>query len=389
MQRRFYDGNRSYLKNLVQCDPEDPFPDHFVRLALLHWFQRKLKVKGPAGAEGFHRATDMIADLATVGHDALRVRKELAYLAREGCVVPEHLRANEIEDCDLIKVSAAGVVHLQLLANPEYLAACAEDTWISDAGLCRRVAERISPGFEAQFSRITTARNATEFVDYLKARSGAALCAPGVFLEEDTTKELRTLREAEAGVAAAEISLPERLFIGGLHSRTTEAELRVALASNKITVKSVTFPQENGQSRGFAFIEPSTKAEVLTALEQDGAIVLRGRRLRINEAHPLEEDHIKRGGRERPIPELSTRVYFGNLPYSCDATDVRSLLSENDLTAIDIFLLMDKKTGRFRGASFVELASLDDAARAIGALNGMEFKGRRLIVRPADRRGNS
>jgi hypothetical protein len=384
MQRRFYDGNRSYLKNIVQCHPEDPLPDHFVRLTILHWFERKLKVKGPAGVEGFHRATDMIADLAAVGHDASRVREELAYLAREGCVMPEHLKADKIEDSDLIKVSAAGVVHLQLLANPEYLAACAEDTWISDGGLCKRVAERISAGFEAHFSRITMARNAAEFVDYLKARWASVLSAPEVFLEETTSKELQILREAEAGVAAAEISLPERLFIGGLHSRTTETELREALASNKITVKSITFPQENGQSRGFAFIEPSTKAEVLAALEQDGGIMLWGRRLRINEAHPLEEDHFKHGGHKRPVPELSTRVYFSNLPYSCDAADVRSLLSENDLTAVDIFLLVDKKTGAFRGGSLVELASLDDAARAIGALNGMEFKGRRLVVRPAD-----
>jgi hypothetical protein len=389
MQRRFYDGNRSYLKNIVQCDPEDPLPDHFVRLAILHWFERKLKFKGPAGVEGFHRASDMIADLAAVGHDAPRVREELSYLAREGCVLPEHLKADKIEDSDLIKVSAAGVVHLQLLANPEYLAACAEDTWISDDGLCKRVAQRISAGFETHFSRITTARNAAEFVDYLKTRWASLLSAPEVFLEEATTKELQILREAEAGVAAAEISLPERLFIGGLHPVTTETELRGALASNNITLKTLTFPQENGRSRGFAFIEPSTKAEVLEALEQDGAIILRGRRLRIDEAHPLEEDHFKRGGRERPLPELSTRVYFANLPYSCDATDVRSLLAENDLTARDIFLLADRKTGASRGSSFVEFASLDDAAKAIGALNGVEFKGRRLIVRPADPRGKS
>ncbi|MGD0236991.1 MAG: RNA-binding protein, partial [Syntrophorhabdales bacterium] len=58
MQRRFYDGNRSHLKNVVQCHPEDPFPDHFVRLSLLHWFERKLRVRGPAGVEGFHRAAD-------------------------------------------------------------------------------------------------------------------------------------------------------------------------------------------------------------------------------------------------------------------------------------------------------------------------------------------
>jgi hypothetical protein len=388
MQRRFYDGNRSYLKNIVQCDTSDPLPDHFVRLAILHWFEHRLKLKGPAGVEGFHRASDMMTDLAAVGHDRLRVKLELAYLAREGCVLPEHLRPDKIDDSDLVKVSAAGVVHLQLLANPEYLAACAEDTWIADFGLCKRIADRIGAGFDSQFSRATTTRNAADFVSYLKASSTTTLCAPEAFLEEGATSELKILREAEAGVAAAELSLPERLFIGGLHPKTTEAELVDALAANGITVKSntVTLPLSDGEGRGFAFVEPSTKAGALAALEHDGAIKLRGRRLRISEAHPLEEEHFKAGGRERPTPELTTRVYLANLPYSCDVNDVRLLLADNDLTAVNIYLLTDKQTGKFRGASFIELASLDDSARAIGALNGVDFKGRKLSIRPADPR---
>jgi RNA recognition motif-containing protein len=386
MQRRFYDGNRSYLKNVVQCHPKDAFPDHFVRLSLLHWFERKLRVKGPAGVEGFHRAAEMIADLAAIGHDASRVREELAYLAREGCVIPEHLRTDKIEEHDLLKISAAGVVHLQLLANPEYLAACAEDTWISDEALCKRIAERIGAGFERQFSLITTARNAGEFVEYLKVRSAEILCAPNVFLESSTMDALVTLREAEAGVAAAEISLPDRLYIGGMHRDTTETELRDALNSSNINLKKVIFPQDDGYCKGYAFIEPYTKAEVLAALGLDGTIMLHGRRLRINEAYQLDENHSKQGGRERPIVELSTHVYLGNLPYSCDATDVRALLAEHDLTPSNITLLYDKATKKFKGVIFVELSSLDDAARAIGALNGMDYKGRRLVVAPANPR---
>jgi hypothetical protein len=30
MNRRFYDGNHSYVKNLFQCDPSDPKPDHLT-----------------------------------------------------------------------------------------------------------------------------------------------------------------------------------------------------------------------------------------------------------------------------------------------------------------------------------------------------------------------
>ena len=55
MHRRFYDGKHAYLKNIVQCEPSDALPDHFVRLTILHWLERRLRVEGPAGIEGFHR----------------------------------------------------------------------------------------------------------------------------------------------------------------------------------------------------------------------------------------------------------------------------------------------------------------------------------------------
>jgi hypothetical protein len=35
MNRRYYDGDKSYLKNLFQCDPNDPRPDHLVRHRVL------------------------------------------------------------------------------------------------------------------------------------------------------------------------------------------------------------------------------------------------------------------------------------------------------------------------------------------------------------------
>jgi len=386
MSRRFYDGNRSHLKNIVQCDPDDALPDHFVRLAILHWFEKRLKLKGPAGVEGFHRVTDMLSDLAAVGHDGTRVREELKYLAREGCVLPEHLRADALTDGDLVKVSAAGVVHLQLLANPEYLAACAEDTWIADPEVCKSVAQRIGAGFATHFSRTTTARNATELVDYLKGRWKQAISAPEVFLEPAAIKELEVLREAEAGVAAAEISLPERLFVGGLDTKTTQADIRNLFSSRGIEIKEITLPMNNGVGRGFAFVQPATRQGILTALELDGVLRQKGRRLRISEAHPLEEGHFKSGGRERAIPALTTRVYLANLPYASDATDVRALLAEQELTATDIFLLRDKRTKQFRGAAFLEFGTLDDAANAIGAFDGLEFKGRKLSARPADPR---
>lgn len=106
--------------------------------------------------------------------------------------------------------------------------------------------------------------------------------------------------------------------------------------------------------------------------------------MRISEAHSLEEADIRAKGKTRPAPPLTTRIYIANLPYDFSVTDVRALFAQHDLSTTDVYLMTDKKTGRSRGAGFVEMISIEEASQAIGALDGLEIKGRRLTVRPAD-----
>lgn len=386
MQRRFYDGDKSYLKNIVQCAPDDSLPDHFVRLTLLNWFERRLRAKGPAGVEGFHRASDMMADLAALGHDSRRVRLELEYLVREACLVAEHLRTEELSDNDLVKITASGVVHLQLMTNPEYLAACAEDTYLGDVTLSSRVAERISRGLATHTSPITTARNATELVSYLIARSHELLRSPETYLADTRADSLKVLGDAEAALSAAEVELPGRLFVGNLPFDSSDSDLRRVFEERGITLRQVIIPVDKatGRHRGFAFVEPARKEGILDGLDLDGALVLRGRLLRINEADQLDEPRPSGRAAARPVPSLSKRVYLGNLPYGFGSADIRALLAKYDLTATDVYLMKDQRTGHSKGAGFVEMASLDDAAKAIGVLNGSEVDGRALLARPAN-----
>ena len=215
MQRRFYDGDKAYVKNLVQCNSDDALPDHFVRLAALHWLERRQTLQGPAGVLGFHRVEDLLRDLTQLGHDANRVRSDLLYLIREGCAIAEHQRTDEIHDGDLVKITASGLVHLQLMANPEYLAACAEDTLLSDLELAKRIADRITvKGLTGQFSRVTAAKNVRELVEYLKQRAEEKIAAPEVYLDDRGPLSLNTLREAEAAVGAIEIEFSKHLYVG-------------------------------------------------------------------------------------------------------------------------------------------------------------------------------
>lgn len=394
MQRRFYDGNQSYLKNVVQCAPEDALPDHLVRLALLQWFQRRLRDRGPAGVQGFHRAADMYRDLVALGHDSGRLRAEVGYLVRSGCLVAEHLRTDEIDDRDLLRITASGLIHLQLMANPEYLAACAEDTWIAEPEVCRAIAERISKGPEKQFSSITTARNALDLVDYLRRQAQQLPSSPQVFLEGSSAAVLDLLREAESAIAASERTLPRRLFVAGLSKGVKEEELRKIFEQRDIGVLDVVVPRAtNGESKGYAFVGVVTGRAALDALDLNEVVTLHGQKVRIEAANSIRADNgdrqsrrSRQGRRERPSPPVSKRVYIGNLPYSFEEIDIRTLLARHELTAQDIFLLRDKRARRSRGAGFVEFRSIDEAVLAIGALNGADVAGRTLEVRPAESR---
>ena len=79
-----------------------------------------------------------------------------------------------------------------------------------------------------------------------------------------------------------------------------------------------------------------------------------------------------------------TRLYVGNLPFTATDESVRALFSKHG-TVEKVSLITDRDTGRPRGFGFVVMPSAD-AARAIQALNGVDFGGRPLKVNEAQER---
>ncbi|MET0659015.1 MAG: RNA-binding protein [Steroidobacteraceae bacterium] len=79
-----------------------------------------------------------------------------------------------------------------------------------------------------------------------------------------------------------------------------------------------------------------------------------------------------------------TKIYVGNLPFSADEGQVRSLFEQHG-TVESVALINDRETGRPRGFGFVEMPRAD-AQRAIQALNGKDMGGRPLRVNEAQER---
>ena len=79
-----------------------------------------------------------------------------------------------------------------------------------------------------------------------------------------------------------------------------------------------------------------------------------------------------------------TKIYVGNLPFSADESEIRTLFSQHG-TVESVNVITDRDTGRPRGFAFVEM-SRADASRAIQNLNGKELGGRPLRVNEAQER---
>ncbi len=185
MNYRFYDGDHSYVKNLFQSAPADARPDHFVRLSILDWlFQMRLK-EGPIGVRGYHKASALLADLTSHGHDSDRLQSEMLYLVKAMCVVPEHQVQDRLSMDDLITLGPAGYVHLDLVTNLDYLASCAEDTWFNDGRRASAITQRIAArGLKGHFSRATGLENARELMEYLQHRTADILPRTSEFLND-------------------------------------------------------------------------------------------------------------------------------------------------------------------------------------------------------------
>jgi RNA recognition motif-containing protein len=82
---------------------------------------------------------------------------------------------------------------------------------------------------------------------------------------------------------------------------------------------------------------------------------------------------------------MASKVFVGNLDFNTTKTEVQTLFGEVGQIR-DVFLPIDRESGRPRGFAFVEFASDEDAAKAIERFNGYELGGRRLRVNAAEER---
>jgi RNA recognition motif-containing protein len=88
---------------------------------------------------------------------------------------------------------------------------------------------------------------------------------------------------------------------------------------------------------------------------------------------------------------MAKKLYVGNLSYNTHDEDLREAFSKIG-EVLSVTLITDQATGRSKGFGFVEMASDEDADKAISTMNGTSFMDRTITVneaRPKTERGRS
>jgi len=86
---------------------------------------------------------------------------------------------------------------------------------------------------------------------------------------------------------------------------------------------------------------------------------------------------------------MGTKLYVGGLPYSTTEQQLSELFAQQG-SVTSAKVITDKFTGQSRGFGFVEMATGEEAQKAITALNGTQMGGRTITVneaRPQEKRG--
>ncbi|CAL0319052.1 unnamed protein product [Lupinus luteus] len=96
------------------------------------------------------------------------------------------------------------------------------------------------------------------------------------------------------------------------------------------------------------------------------------------------EEEVQAEEEENSENSISTKLYFGNLPYSVDSAQLAGLIQDYGSAEL-IEVLYDRSTGRSRGFAFVTMSCIEDCNAVIENLDGREFVGRTLRVNFSDK----
>ncbi|HZM02117.1 MAG TPA: RNA-binding protein, partial [Candidatus Saccharimonadales bacterium] len=74
---------------------------------------------------------------------------------------------------------------------------------------------------------------------------------------------------------------------------------------------------------------------------------------------------------------MSAKLFVGNLTFTATENDLQDYFAQAGVV-VSVNIMQDRMTGRSRGFAFIEMASKEDAEKAIQMFHSKDFQGRPL-----------
>lgn len=194
-------------------------------------------------------------------------------------------------------------------------------------------------------------------------------------------------------------------FIGKLSFKTTEASLQRFLTKHgckPVSVRIIT-DYDSGKSKGFGYADFSSKSTFEKCLALDGEELdgfnihcdsakssgggARGGRSSFggNSGGGRSSFGGGGGGRGGPQQPAGKRLKISNLSYNTSTDSLQDTFSN----AVDVFVVMDRDTGKSRGFGFLEFESVGEATKMMKKFGGQNVDGREVRLEYAGERPQS
>lgn len=79
---------------------------------------------------------------------------------------------------------------------------------------------------------------------------------------------------------------------------------------------------------------------------------------------------------------MNKRLFVGGIPYAATEDQIKDYFAKMG-TVVSCNIITDKYTGRSKGFGFVEMATEEEAKKAMEAYDGQDFEGRKITVKEA------
>ncbi len=178
--RKYYNEAQSNFTNLFYSDNSDELPDPFVRVDILLFLKANRNKIGLSGQKGYVKISDVINALQGIGHSSQIVFREIKSLVSKRLIVSDTIDLNE--DSYII-ITSSGFLHLNLLSNLSYLAACAENIIYRNNEIMVEIAQRLT--CEDYLDKINLYRNVKTMYTYLKNYRNNFIFESNMFLKDE------------------------------------------------------------------------------------------------------------------------------------------------------------------------------------------------------------